>query len=345
LRISEEFGVRWHLPNQQAAQGAERFVAGEWDDAIAELETSVAQADETGTRYSLIPALSVLSLVNLHRGHLGRAREAAAAAEDELSSTALHFRGQWAMWAKALLLETEGRTADALATLAACWDQCAQLGLMVESPLLGPDLVRLALARGEQSRAQEVAAGVAEMASRTKIPSLAGAALRCRGLAEDDPAALLAAAEAYAGGQRPLELALAAEDAGTAFVRHGYADRARPLLEQAAEIYVHLDAGRSLARTEAALREAGIRRGRRVARSRPRFGWPSLTPTEQTVAGLAAEGLTNPQIGERLYVSRRTVQTHLAHVFAKLDLSSRAQLAAEVTRHRGPTAPAGPGRG
>ena len=77
---------------------------------------------------------------------------------------------------------------------------------------------------------------------------------------------------------------------------------------------------------------------------RPRFGWRSLTPTEQTVAGLVTEGLTNPQIGERLYVSRRTVQTHLAHVFAKLDLTSRAQLAAEVTRHRDASAPAGPDR-
>ena len=48
-----------------------------------------------------------------------------------------------------------------------------------------------------------------------------------------------------------------------------------------------------------------------------------------------AEGLTNPQIGEHLYVSRRTVQTHLAHVFTMLGISSRAQLAAEATRRRG----------
>ena len=70
---------------------------------------------------------------------------------------------------------------------------------------------------------------------------------------------------------------------------------------------------------------------------------PWLRGTAQRCQGLAendahalvADGLTNPQIGERLFVSRRTVQTHLAHVFAKLDLTSRAQLAAEVTRRRG----------
>jgi DNA-binding CsgD family transcriptional regulator len=66
--------------------------------------------------------------------------------------------------------------------------------------------------------------------------------------------------------------------------------------------------------------------------ARPRSGWDSLTPTAHSVAALVAEGLSNPQIGERLYISSRTVQTHFAHVFAKLDISARAQLAAEVTR-------------
>ena len=50
-------------------------------------------------------------------------------------------------------------------------------------------------------------------------------------------------------------------------------------------------------------------------------------------AGLVADGLTNPQIGDQLYISRRTVQTHLAHIFAKLDIASPAQLATQVTRH------------
>ena len=49
---------------------------------------------------------------------------------------------------------------------------------------------------------------------------------------------------------------------------------------------------------------------------------------------LVLEGLTNPQIGERLYVSPRTVQTHLAHIFAKLGISTRAQLAAQATHQQ-----------
>ena len=100
-------------------------------------------------------------------------------------------------------------------------------------------------------------------------------------------------------GSRPLGLALACEDAGAAFARQGHMDRARPLLDQALGIYERLGAARDLARAEAISREAGIRRGRRGTRGRPQIGWASLTPAEHAVAGLVAEGLSNPQIGER----------------------------------------------
>ncbi len=151
-------------------------------------------------------------------------------------------------------------------------------------------------------------------------------------MAEDDAEILQAAVAAYASGSRPLELALTAEDAGSDFARRGDLDQARPLLDQAIVIYERLDAMRDIARAEAVLRSAGIRRGRRGVRGRPQTGWLSLTPTERSIAGLVAQGLSNPQIGDRLYISRRTVQTHLAHVFAKLDLTTRAQLAAEVAQ-------------
>jgi DNA-binding CsgD family transcriptional regulator len=67
-------------------------------------------------------------------------------------------------------------------------------------------------------------------------------------------------------------------------------------------------------------------------RQRPQAGWDSLTPTELKVVALVAEGLTNPQIGERLFVSKRTVSAHLRNVFGKLGVSTRAELAAVVTR-------------
>ena len=60
----------------------------------------------------------------------------------------------------------------------------------------------------------------------------------------------------------------------------------------------------------------------RGPRLRPLVGWPSLTPTEQAVVALVAEGLSNPDIAERLFISRSTVKTHLNHVFTKLDIAN-----------------------
>lgn len=65
-------------------------------------------------------------------------------------------------------------------------------------------------------------------------------------------------------------------------------------------------------------------------RKRPTSGWASLTPTELDVARLVAEGFANKEIAERLFVSPRTVQAHLTHVYAKLGITSRVQLAKEV---------------
>jgi DNA-binding CsgD family transcriptional regulator len=70
----------------------------------------------------------------------------------------------------------------------------------------------------------------------------------------------------------------------------------------------------------------------RGERKRPPSGWASLTPTELDVVRLVSEGLGNKDIGNRLFISPRTVQTHLTHVYAKLGLTSRMQLVHEATR-------------
>jgi DNA-binding CsgD family transcriptional regulator len=73
----------------------------------------------------------------------------------------------------------------------------------------------------------------------------------------------------------------------------------------------------------------------RGERKRPSSGWGSLTPTEQDVVRLVAEGIPNKDIATRLFISPRTVQSHLRHVYNKLGLTSRVQLAQEAARHSG----------
>jgi DNA-binding CsgD family transcriptional regulator len=82
--------------------------------------------------------------------------------------------------------------------------------------------------------------------------------------------------------------------------------------------------------TEEAIAYAQRGRGER---KRPSSGWASLTPTERDVVRLVSEGLGNKDIATRLFVSPRTVQTHLTHVYNKLALTSRVQLAQEAARH------------
>jgi DNA-binding CsgD family transcriptional regulator len=99
------------------------------------------------------------------------------------------------------------------------------------------------------------------------------------------------------------------------------------------EIYTGLGAHWDVRRAETRLRRLGIRRGQRGSRQRPSTGWAALTPTELTVARLVASGLSNPDIAARLFLSRRTVQSHVSHILRKLGAHTRVDITREVLRH------------
>jgi DNA-binding CsgD family transcriptional regulator len=153
-------------------------------------------------------------------------------------------------------------------------------------------------------------------------------------MVDDDPYLLLRAVAMLRNGPRPLELASACEDAAAALDRSRGTEAARQLLATARAAYETLGAVRETARLDARLRAAGVRRGTRGRRKRPETGWGALTPTERQVVDLVAEGMSNPEIARRLFLSRHTVQTHVSHALAKLGLRSRVELAAEVVRNR-----------
>jgi hypothetical protein len=88
MRISEELGTRWALAHYHAGRALERFLAGHWDDAVAEIETDTGLAGAPGESYHhLLVRRGVLSLIRLHRNDLPGARDAVGAAPGELPGT------------------------------------------------------------------------------------------------------------------------------------------------------------------------------------------------------------------------------------------------------------------
>ncbi len=327
-QLSQQVGASWHRPSLDTTLALERFLVGEWDDALAEAETAERLAEDLDEGYNIAVRVGVVAMIALHRGDLPGCRRTIDVIGDAARERFPRYWRSWLSWVQALLLEAEGTTQSSLTILSEHWEACVAAGLAVMYPVLGPDAVRLALLTGQQDRAEQVSAAVVELAATADVAWFRGAALRCRGLVERDPDLSRAAADAYARAGRPLEAALTHEEAGTLLT----GEAAIAQLSRARARFEQLSAVRDVARIQARLRRLGVHRGQRGVRRRPTSGWDSLTPTELRVIEMVAEGLTNPQVAQRLYVSRRTVQTHLAHVFTKLDITSRAQLAAEAAR-------------
>jgi DNA-binding CsgD family transcriptional regulator len=329
--IAEEAGAPGDLTLNHNLYAMNRYLAGEWDDAVAEAGTSLALAEETGVKAATVSALSVIALVAFHRDDLAGAERALEEAEQELAAPgSIHFNAHWAMAGRALSLEAAGDPTTAASLLGSAWDHLTAIGLQAAYRFLGSELVRLSLATGDHDRAAVVTESVEWVADRAGVPTARGAALRCRGLLENDPDILVQAVGAYREGPRPLATAWACQEAGSALGRAARVEEGVPLLEEAVAVFEKVGAAHDIARTESILRELGVRRGKRGTRRRPASGWESLTRTEVEVVRLAADALTNAEIGARLFTSRRTVETHLSHVFRKLGLSSRVELAAQA---------------
>jgi DNA-binding CsgD family transcriptional regulator len=96
-------------------------------------------------------------------------------------------------------------------------------------------------------------------------------------------------------------------------------------LDAAHEIYADAGAARDAARVRGLLRRRGVRRSA-TALARP-SNWPELSDSETSVVRLVAGGATNREVAEQLYLSPHTVNAHLRHVFTKLDIRSRVELA------------------
>jgi class 3 adenylate cyclase/DNA-binding CsgD family transcriptional regulator len=329
-RRAERRGALALLPHTYRVAAAADICAGRWDDAIAALEAGQAIIDETGDRNSILYYDAAAATIAMHRGDWEHAEARLASGLRRNREQDAPFGVDLLYSAQAELLGARGELDAALILAETTWAQTAPIRYIYGYRRRGTFLVRLAVKLRRDELARSVTADLEEGARRTPARSAAAAALQCRGLLNGDPDVILEAAATYR--ETPLRPALAAccEDAADMLTATDRRDEAIAMLSEAAAIYGDLDAAGDTARVNATLRSLGGRRPQR--QSRPSFGWEALTPTETNVSRLVAEGLTNPEIGARLYISRRTVETHLSHVFQKLGLTGRTQLVAELTR-------------
>jgi len=149
--------------------------------------------------------------------------------------------------------------------------------------------------------------------------------LHTRALLDKDPERALAAVQAYRSDPRSLVRAAAFEDAGRLLPERAK-DEAVGYLGEALRLHSAAGAERDAARVRRLLRDRGAQR----ARGRPdpaAAEWPELTASELAVVRLVIRGATDREVAQRLYISAHTVNSHQRHVFAKLGIRSRVELA------------------
>jgi DNA-binding CsgD family transcriptional regulator len=301
---------------------------GRLTEALAVLEGRYALEDGTHAA-AVLDAAGIVALGRLaiHTGDTRQARRLADIAEVMLEWGTPAVR-RHAAWVLALFAMAEGDAEEARDRLRTGTGPDGQ-PMLPRFPLDIADevlLARVALATGDDELAQ-----LALVSSRRRaelnagVASIAATAAHVRGLLESSTADLREAVDLFERTRRRLELAAALEDLGVELIT-SEREAAVEVLGRALGLYAELGANWDARRVRSRLRELGVRR-RLVAAEPETNGWSALTTSELTVARLVAEGLTNREVAERLFVSPHTVSSHLRHVFSKLGINSRVELA------------------
>lgn len=324
----------WLLETWSQTGAALLLAAGRVGDAQAAAESLDTVVDHIARgSFAGATALVTLARVAVHTAdaHLLRATEQAA--RDALDTRSADVR-RHAAWVLALGAMARGDAAEAARRLAdPARPYCTPT--LPNDAGHEPAVARIALAAGDHELARR-ALEVARRRARENPGAvvIAAAARQTHGLIEGDVSALMDAARMLDGTQRPLLHAAAAEDAGRALSRAGRTTEAVAALESAHDRYAACKATGDAQRVRGLLRGHGVRT-RGTSKDRPVTGWASLTDSELRVVRVVAQGATNRDAAEQLFLSPHTVSSHLRHAFAKLDINSRNELTRIVLAQEG----------
>jgi DNA-binding CsgD family transcriptional regulator len=321
--LTDRVGTAIRMAQAHGALSQLLYETGRWDDVLTEMAVVPDNLKET---MAACCDLGIAAVIAFHRNEPATGR-------GHLSDTASHAErvGQRTIaplvLARSLDREQAGDLTEAFALLKATFDANADdLGEIED--LLG-DAVRLGLKTGDKGTAEMLTEQADLLSLGSEIPQRQANALYCRGLLDRDATTLLAAAQRYLDAGRPLFRAKALEGAAQVLVENDDPVPARDVFNQAIDVYEDLGAEADVNRVLAEFRQYGIRRGSHAKHRRATSGWDALTDMELKVAAFVADGLSNPEIAERLTLSRRTVGTHVSHILKKLEVATRTDIARE----------------
>ena len=326
IRAAGEFNRRYGSPHLDAvcrtAYGAVLLATGRWAEAETELESALQKMSTTAEPLVRTEALAKLAELRLGQGRLEEAARLLEGIEDHAATTytvaALHLARRELVRAASILRRRLRSVGEETLESAMLLELLTEVEIEQGAPEAALTKARRLAALGASSSC-DVSAARGERAL--------GRALVAIGAADRAGPHLERALEAFGD----LELPLEACRSRLLLARATAASEPEAAIAEARGALARLEAlgaARDADAAAAFLRTLGVK----AARSGQR-GVGGLTKRELEVLSLLGEGLSNPQMAERLFLSRKTVENHVASVLSKLELSGRAEAAAYAVRH------------
>jgi DNA-binding CsgD family transcriptional regulator len=322
VTLARERAVLSVLPVLLSHQASGLIGHGRFKLAYASAEEGIRLARDFGHQWGVGRNLSNLAMLDSVRGDEAPARAHADEARELAASSGAVLIAEFAGWALGVLELTLGRPGEATDRLLMVSDS----ERAESNPLTGlwsiPDLIEAAARSGRLDETTERFDRYTDWVRQAPTPTRLALLARCRALAGDgDLAEQFDAALADVADISPFEHARTELLYGE-WLRRGRKRReARGHLRRAADLFRQVGTPPWEKRAEAELRATG-----ETARRRDPSTLDQLTPQELQIAGFVADGMTNRQIAEQLFLSPRTIDYHLRKIFSKLGIASRTEL-------------------
>ncbi|MEU4235764.1 LuxR C-terminal-related transcriptional regulator [Actinoplanes sp. NPDC026619] len=318
LRVQGRIGTLVHSLNSAASATA---ALGDTRAALPLAVEGIALAEETGQPTWVLGGNLVAALAEALRGDVAAARRRCDAAEQVLHAARRLPMLALVQRARGVAALAEGHADDAFRQLMRVFDPGDSAHFPNYQLFLLGDLTEAAVLGGFQEELRPVVAALEPVAAQSRSPALLVGLGYARAVLTGDYAPALADDLT----EHPFDRARLQLTYGASLRRSYRVAESRPPLRSAAATFDALGATPWADRARAELRATG------ETRRKPMDALAALTPQEQQIARLVAQGLSNREIGERLFLSPRTISTHLYRIYPKVQVRSRADLARVIT--------------